>query len=120
MPLHERWKSYIYDLCVPSENKKDLQQRVVSADLHGAYLRVAEARESRVRGVSGIVIRDSVSAFHVVTKKDRCVVVPKRHCVFEFRLDATRVVTLLGDGLIYSALNPHSKGNKPLPLRKQR
>ena len=116
LPLHERWKSYIYELCLPAQSSKDLQQRLVNADLHGAFLRVAEAKEPRVRGVSGIVIRDSASALHVVTKKERVVVIPKRHCVFEFQLDATRVVTLLGDGLILESAN---KGNKP-PLRKQR
>lgn len=100
IPLHNRWKEYINAVITPAEDRKELLRRVYTADLHGCLIRVAESKEDRYRKIKGIVARDSTTSFHIVTRDDRLVVVPKQHNVFEFLLTPKQVIVLLGNGLV--------------------
>lgn len=82
---------------------------LLGADLHGCLLRVAESGEARYRGVEGVVVRDGLHAFVVVTKDDRTVTLPKRACVFEYGLGRGRVVRLLGSNLGAQPQQRHRK-----------
>lgn len=85
--LHELWCKYMREILLgwpqgdakPDSNGKDRRNRVepqqagaklASADFHGARLQVVRSRcVSRV-GVEGIVIKDTMFTFEVITKKD--------------------------------------------------
>ena len=63
-------------------------------------MRVAEAPPgSNLGGVRGVVVRDAATSFVLVTPEGAVRRVPKAPCVFEYDVDARRVVTLLGAGL---------------------
>ena len=111
LPVHRQWQAYIHNLLHPAQNLKEAQQLAFNADLHGCLLRVVEAPEHRYVDLRGIVVRDSRTAFFLVTPDDRVVMIPKKNCVFEFAIDAKRVVTLLGSGLLDNA-NGGSGGGK--------
>ena len=98
--MHRQWKEYIHALALPAQNLKEAHQLLLQADLHGCFLRVIEAPETRLVGVRGIVVRNTQNTFYLVTPEDRVVVIPKKPCVFEFSVDDKRVVTLLGAGLV--------------------
>jgi RNase P/RNase MRP subunit p29 len=100
IPLHNRWKEYINAVITPAEDRKELLRRVYTADLHGCLIRVSESKEDRYRKINGIVARDSTTSFHIVTRDDRLVIVPKKHNVFEFLLTPKQVIVLLGNGLV--------------------
>lgn len=55
-----------------------------SADFHGAEVEVVRSRcVSRV-GVQGIIVKDSMHVFELITKKDEVKVIPKEGTVFRF------------------------------------
>ncbi|CAM9111134.1 unnamed protein product, partial [Phaeothamnion confervicola] len=62
-----------------------LAQRLATADLQGAYMRVARAAAASYIGVAGVVIRETVNTFELVTPppRSRCKTVRKQGCVFE-------------------------------------
>lgn len=68
LPLHEAWDQYMRGL-LESGMKTPVEQRVMMADLHGAILTVSESKCGSDVGLSGIVIRESSSAFHLMTQK---------------------------------------------------
>lgn len=96
-PMHEMWKGYITQL-LKSTGKNQLAQCLLSADLHGANIIVAECKTSALTGLSGIMIRETAETFGIVTPDDKFHVVPKKVSVFMFRVDCWKI-TLLGDKL---------------------
>lgn len=96
-PMHEMWKGYITQL-LKSTGKNQLAQCLLSADLHGANIIVAECKTSALTGLSGIMIRETTETFGMVTPDDKFHVVPKRVSVLMFRVDCWKI-TLLGDKL---------------------
>jgi RNase P/RNase MRP subunit p29 len=102
--MHRRWQEYAHGLVHPAQTLKEAAAAALSADLHGALLRVSEAPEARLVGVRGIVVRDTAGAFFLVTPEDRVVTVPKAPgFAFELTLGGRQVVTLLGSGLAETA-----------------
>ncbi|ESR42108.1 hypothetical protein CICLE_v10012269mg [Citrus x clementina] len=96
-PMHEMWKGYITQL-LKSTGKNQLAQCLLSADLHGANIIVAECKTSALTGLSGIMIRETTETFGMVTPDDKFHVVPKKVSVLMFRVDCWKI-TLLGDKL---------------------
>lgn len=97
-PMHEMWKGYIVELLNIS-GKNQLAQCLLSADLHGAIIQVAECKVTSLSGASGIMIRETAETFGLITKNDRFRVVPKRGSVFLFQVDCWKI-TLCGDKLL--------------------
>ena len=91
---------------------KEVQARLYQADLHGCLLRVAESPQAHRVGASGIVVRDSQDAFHLVTPQDKLIIVAKKPCVFEYKMDARRVVVLLGAGLAAAGRGQGGSGSR--------
>lgn len=112
LDIHRQWQQYIHNLVHPAQNLKEAQQLAFNADLHGCLLRVIEAPEPRHVGLRGIVVRNSLNAFFLVTPDDRIVMIPKNNCVFEFAIDGKRVVTLLGSGLLAAGSTGGGAGKK--------
>ncbi|KAK2766830.1 hypothetical protein FQN54_006144 [Arachnomyces sp. PD_36] len=97
--LHKLWVEYmqeVLDLKSPggggnpnfgvSINAQQHGSKLASADFHGAEVEVVRSKcVSRV-GVKGIVVRDSMFMFVVVTEKDELKKIPKEHTVFRFEI----------------------------------
>nr|XP_028956946.1 uncharacterized protein LOC103433315 isoform X3 [Malus domestica] len=83
--MHEMWKGYIMQL-LKSTGKNQLAQFLLSADLHGAIISVAECKVTSDTGVSGIMIRETAETFGIITQDDK------------FRVDCWKI-TLHGDKL---------------------
>ncbi|KAK9920848.1 hypothetical protein M0R45_029388 [Rubus argutus] len=96
-PIHEMWKGYIAQL-IKTTGKTQLAQSLLSADLHGAIISVADCKVTSYTGVSGIMIRETAETFGIITQDDKFRVVPKRFSVFIFQVDCWKI-TLHGDKL---------------------
>ncbi|GJN14688.1 hypothetical protein PR202_gb01543 [Eleusine coracana subsp. coracana] len=96
-PMHEMWKEYIREL-TKTTPKKQLAENFLSADLHGAFLIVAECKIALYQGVSGIMIRDTAETFGIISEDNCFRVVPKAGSVFILQADCWKV-TLIGDKL---------------------
>jgi len=69
-PMHEMWVAYIRELTKITP-KKQLSENLLSADLHGALLIVAECKAASYKGVSGIMIRDTAETFGIISEDNR-------------------------------------------------
>ncbi|KAK9920843.1 hypothetical protein M0R45_029385 [Rubus argutus] len=96
-PMHEMWKGYIAQL-LKTTGKTQLAQYLLSADLHGAIISVADCKVTSYTGVSGIMVRETAETFGIITQDDKYRVVPKRFSVFIFQVDCWKI-TLHGDKL---------------------
>ncbi|KAK7861598.1 ribonuclease p protein subunit p29, partial [Quercus suber] len=76
-PMHEMWKGYMMQL-LKTVGKNQLAQCLLSADLHGAFILVAECKATSFTGVSGIMIRETAETFGIITQDDVFRVVPKK------------------------------------------
>ena len=78
---------------------------MLSAVLHGCRLRVVASRSPAVVGIEGLVVRESASAFHLITRGksprqvDPVKVLPKNGRRFAFELGG-RTFVLHGNGLV--------------------
>lgn len=96
-PMHEMWKGYITQL-LKSVGKGQTAQCLLSADLHGAHILVAECKMAAFTGVSGIMIRETAETFGIITKENKFKVVLKKISVFMLQVDCWKI-TLHGDKL---------------------
>ncbi|ODQ75946.1 hypothetical protein LIPSTDRAFT_43040, partial [Lipomyces starkeyi NRRL Y-11557] len=97
--LYKLWQSYAAELLgltptsTPPTTHGQLQtlaSKLSSADFHGAYVVVDRSKcVSRVR-LEGIILRDTRSAFVIVTKSNALRILPKEHTIF-------RIVEEVGD-----------------------
>lgn len=102
VPLHECWRAYMSGVLSTEMEKQrggSMAQRLMMVDLHGAILTVGESKVGSDVGLSGLVIRESRSAFHLLTLQNKVKIVPKKGHVFSFDIDG-RCVRLHGNGLI--------------------
>ncbi|XP_015577331.2 ribonuclease MRP protein subunit POP4 isoform X1 [Ricinus communis] len=96
-PMHEMWKAYMAQL-LKNTGRNQLAQCLIGADLHGANILVAESKIASFTGVSGIMIRETVETFGIITQDNKFQVVPKRFSIFMFQVDCWKI-TLQGDKL---------------------
>ena len=78
---------------------QDREACLLTADFHGCNLQVTQAANSVHVGLAGIVIKDTVATFTIVTQGDRVHFIPKRGSTFCFSIDDTTRVTVFGTGL---------------------
>lgn len=62
---------------LPGLSPEGLQSKLVKADLTGALLRVAAARNPSLAGLSGLVVEETAGSFRLVGEDGRVRVVPK-------------------------------------------
>lgn len=94
-PMHGMWESYMMKL-IKVTGKAQLTSTLLSADLHGAFMFVAECKIESFTGVQGIMIRETSQTFGIITREDKLRVVPKKSSVFIIQLDCWKI-TLHGD-----------------------
>ncbi|OIS97486.1 hypothetical protein A4A49_62513 [Nicotiana attenuata] len=96
-PMHDKWKDYVTKL-LKNIGKNQLSQCLLNADLHGALILVVQCKIAGLSGVRGIMIRETVETFGIITEDNKFQVVPKKLSVFMLQVDCWKV-TLLGDKL---------------------
>ncbi|KAJ1702119.1 hypothetical protein LUZ63_001898 [Rhynchospora breviuscula] len=69
-PMHAMWKGYICEL-VKDAGKKQLTERLLTADLHGAFLSVVESKTVSYVGISGIMIRETTETFGIISQNNK-------------------------------------------------
>ncbi|XP_060201612.1 ribonuclease MRP protein subunit POP4 [Lycium barbarum] len=97
-PMHDKWKDYVTKL-LKNIGKNQLSQCLLNADLHGALILVVQCKIAGLIGVRGIMIRETVETFGIITEDNKFQVVPKKLSVFMLQVDCWKV-TLLGDKLM--------------------
>ncbi|CAH9072411.1 unnamed protein product [Cuscuta europaea] len=95
--MHEMWKCYINKL-IKCAGTNQLAQYLLNADLHGALILVAACKLDGYTGLHGIMIRETVETFGIITEDNIFKVVPKKLSVFMLQVDSWKV-TILGDKL---------------------
>ena len=80
-------------------NSQHREARLLAADLHGCSLTVSQAANPIHVGLTGLVIKDTVQSFTLITKADRIYHVSKHESIFCFTLGGDSKVTLLGTNL---------------------
>ncbi|XP_039022007.1 ribonuclease P protein subunit p29-like [Hibiscus syriacus] len=96
-PMHEMWKGYMSQL-LKTTGKNLLVQCIIGADLHGALILVTECKVTSFTGVSGIMIRETVETFGIITRDNKFKVVPKKLSIFIFQVECWKIA-LQGDKL---------------------
>ncbi|XP_055812396.1 ribonuclease MRP protein subunit POP4-like [Solanum dulcamara] len=96
-PMHDKWKDYVTKL-LKNIGKNLLAQSLLNGDLHGALILVVQCKIAGLIGVRGIMIRETVETFGIITEENKFQVVPKKLSVFMLQVDCWKV-TLLGDKL---------------------
>ncbi|KAL1191151.1 Ribonuclease MRP protein subunit POP4 [Cardamine amara subsp. amara] len=97
-PMHGMWESYMMQL-IKVTGKIQLASTLLTADLHGAFMFVAECKIASFTGVQGIMVRETSETFGIITRDDKFRVVPKKISVFIIQLDCWKI-TLHGDKFI--------------------
>ncbi|XP_077212334.1 ribonuclease P family protein [Tasmannia lanceolata] len=69
-PMHEMWKDYTSEL-LKDVGAHQLAQCLHTADLHGAILLVVECKTVALIGVTGIMIRETMETFGIITQDNR-------------------------------------------------
>ncbi|KHJ83974.1 hypothetical protein OESDEN_16318 [Oesophagostomum dentatum] len=100
------WCEYYRSLL--GDQQKPPDERMLKADYHGALVLVAEAHNTTMIGIVGIIILETRQTFQLITKEDKYVVIPKQGTALQFILDG-RVFTLFGDAMRYK---PSLRGKK--------
>ncbi len=83
-PLHALWKQYAAALL---QHSRSVEECLLSADLHGCFLRVVSCSCRQQQGIRGIVVRDSASCLNIVTPEDHKIRIAKSNTVVEWQLD---------------------------------
>ncbi|XP_044505185.1 uncharacterized protein LOC123225315 [Mangifera indica] len=96
-PMHEMWKGYVLHL-IQTTGKNQLAQCLLSADLHGALILVAECKITAFTGVNGIMVCETAETFGIVTRDDKFRVVPRKGSVLIVQVECWKI-TSLGDKL---------------------
>lgn len=95
-PLHQLWQHYIKGALTGAQTS---EERLLSADYHGACLKVIRSNNPIWIGLEGIVLKDSASAFHLISQLNRLHVVNKAGSTFACRIDNSCMFTLDGNAL---------------------
>ncbi|CAI5509874.1 unnamed protein product [Closterium sp. Naga37s-1] len=121
-PLVAAWSDYAAALCrsaaaahpgpatSPASASESMCAWVAAMDLHGAMLTVTRAASTGHVGVAGMVLAESTSAFHLLTKDDRLKVIPKQGTEFRLHLPP----------LLLQSAAPRQAAGAPPPQASQR
>ncbi|KAJ1348964.1 hypothetical protein KIN20_004374 [Parelaphostrongylus tenuis] len=68
-PLYKMWCEYFRTLI--GERGQVLDERLLKADYHGALVLVAEANNSTMIAIVGIIVLETRQTFQLITKQDK-------------------------------------------------
>ena len=99
-PLATLWSTYARS--VLTENTKNLGDRVLRMDLHGAIVEVVRSKDPGLVGKKGILVAETANTVLLVTKQDRVITIPKSVAVIRF-VAGKHAVELMLPALTYRA-----------------
>jgi ribonuclease P protein subunit POP4 len=67
--------------------RTNLENALVRADYHGAFLRVVQSKCPSLVGKNGLVVQETLNTFVLIQSDNRSVVIPKTGSIFECRLN---------------------------------
>lgn len=101
-PMKQYWDEYAQQLLKDAMGSlgESAYLRLLRGDFHGAGLKIVGSTVDRQVGMEGIVLKESLKTFSIVTKGDKHVVIVKQNCVFEFQV-GVRIFQVMGAGIVY-------------------
>lgn len=113
--MNRLWNEYITELCKDVQTDENRLQRLITADYHGAIIRVVKSKNSSLVGKEGIVIQETKNVFVIVEKsrQKRCTIL-KKLCLFSIDVpcrDKSEYQTIFLSGPAIS-LRPEQRGQK--------
>jgi ribonuclease P protein subunit POP4 len=92
------FKANFIELCgsVATTNTSVIQQRLIRADLHGAFVLVVKSTNPQFVNKSGFIIKETQKTFVVITKQDKVISIPKQGSIFNFDIQFMYGAELLG------------------------
>ena len=111
--MHDLWKQYTTELLKDASNDEVILQRIVTADYHGCFIRVVQAKNFSLIGKEGIVIQETKTLFVIVEKlKNRRCSILKKDCLFSLNVIAHgKQHTVFVSGTAIS-VRPEQRGQK--------
>ena len=105
LPLHELWKEYIFDLLGNNFSDKNICNKIIKADMHGALLSVWKASNKTYEGQKGIVLQETLKTFRVINKENKVkskgyLVFLKQDAIFLLEIQH-KVVKIFGENFVY-------------------
>jgi len=85
--VHSLWNSYVADLCRFDKDTTEIQRKLNSMDLHGAFLKVVGSNCSSYEALEGIVIKETKNTFAIVTTRNITKTIPKAETTFDIKLE---------------------------------
>ena len=82
LEIHELWKEYISDLLKGIENDLLISNKLVKAELVGCFITIVESKNPTIVGISGILIRESLNMFYLLSKLDKLYKIAKTNTIF--------------------------------------
>ena len=102
--MNKLWQEYITELMNNTNNKENILEKILKADLHGAILTVINSTNKNNIGISGIVLFESRRTFNILTKKNEIKTILKQGCIFETMLEFNKMKILIyGENFIYKS-----------------
>lgn len=97
----EIWDEYILKLLGTIYKLNDsVYLKMLRADYHGAYLRVEKSKNKYEEGLEGIVLKESLKTFLLLTKENKQKRIIKENIIFSFKVKDKNFI-ILGAALIY-------------------
>ena len=112
--MNRLWNEYVAELCKDAQTDEHRLQRLITADYHGAMIRVVKAKNASLVGKEGIVIQETKNVFVIVEKsrQRRCTIL-KKLCLFSMEIprgkSEQQTIFLSGPAI---ALRPEQRGQK--------
>ena len=106
MPLNELWKSYFKTL-----GSVDLH-KVFKAELMGSVLKVTKSKNVGMIGSTGIVYKETMNCFFIVTKDDKSIMLLKKDSVFSIDIE-DQIITIYGPNFL---IRPFERVTKKVKL----
>ena len=102
--MNKLWQEYITELMNNTNNKENILEKILKADLHGAIFTVINSTNKNNIGISGIVLFESRRTFNILTKKNEIKTILKQGCIFETMLEFNKMKILIyGENFIYKS-----------------
>ncbi|ORY94760.1 Rof/RNase P-like protein [Syncephalastrum racemosum] len=114
--LHTLWEGYMAELYNMGPNPSLFAQKLLKADYHGAILKVVQSSNPSYVGLTGIVVKETLYTFVLITRENRLLRIPKQHAHFEMTVEACHgKFTLYGPQLVARPFARANKKFKPQP-----
>jgi RNase P/RNase MRP subunit p29 len=111
--VHLMWKDYMRDVLgiqksknneplksiITEASKMSVLQKIAKADFHGALISIFEAKNNKLIGLEGIIVKESRQTMTIICDNNKLKVVPKMNTTFLIKIPDGTKVKLYGDAL---------------------